>query len=113
MATIKGITVHLHEKTEAGVDEFNRAQFTERLVPVDNVLVAPVVIGIDEYSRTNVNSKRARCELAIPKGDTHNWEDCKVDFWGDTWESVGYSTIGMEHQIPLDWNRKVVVQRVG
>lgn len=114
MGLIKGITVYLHVKTAEGVDDFNRTQFAEELVPVDNVLVAPVSENGDAIlTEIALNTKSAKFQLAIPKGDTHDWEDCTVDFFGATWRSIGFSTMGMDHQIPLSWNRKVVVERVG
>jgi hypothetical protein len=114
MALIKGITVYLHMKIPEDIDEFNRTQYREELVPVDNVLVAPVAQsdgGI--LSEIALNTKSARYQLAIPKDDTHDWEDCTVDFFGETWRSTGYSTMGIDDLIPLDWNRKVMVERYG
>lgn len=114
MALIKGITVYLHVKTRSGVDDFNRQLYDEELVPIENVLVAPLAQDGDAaLSEIALNTKSARYQLAIPKGDTHNWEDCIVDFFGATWKSTGYSTLGIEDLIPLDWNRKVVVERYG
>lgn len=114
MSMIKGITVYLHVKTPDGVDRFNRQQYREELVPVENVLVAPLSQAAgDILSEIALSTKSARYQLAIPKGDTHDWEDCIVDFFGSTWKSTGYSTMGIEDLIPLDWNRKVVVERYG
>lgn len=113
MGLIKGITVYLHVKMPDGVDDFNRQQYSEELVPVDNVLVAPLSDGDAILTEIALNTKSAKYQLAIPKGDDHDWEDCTVDFFGATWRSIGFSTMGMDHQIPLAWNRKVVVERVG
>ena len=39
------------------------------------------------------------------------WEDRKVEFFGEIWKTVGFSQQGIENMIPLDWNRKVQVER--
>ena len=49
----------------------------------------------------------------IPKGDTHNWEDAEIEFFGERWRSVGMTTQGLEHMIPLEWNKKVLVEAYG
>ena len=77
--------------------------------------------GIAPLSQTDVavinelslNGKKAKYQLAIPKGDTHIWEDADVEFFGARWHTVGFSTEGIEDLIPLDWNRKVMVERCG
>lgn len=45
--------------------------------------------------------------LAIPKGDTHDWQDKKVEFFGQIFRTVGYPIQGIEENIPLDWNMKI------
>lgn len=114
MGLIKGETVYLHVKTPAGKDAFNRQLCDEEAIPVHNVLIAPLSgSGGEILSEIALNTKKARYQLAIPKGDTHNWEDATIEFWGKTWHSVDFSTEGMEHQIPLSWNKKVIVERYG
>ena len=51
--------------------------------------------------------------LAVPKGDNHHWEDAEVEFFGERWHTVGNPTQGIEDLIPLDWNKKVVVEKYG
>lgn len=51
--------------------------------------------------------------LAIPKGDTHEWTDCEVEFFGRRWRSVGFPQKGIEDLVPLDWNQKVTVETYG
>lgn len=114
MALLKGITVVLIVKTVTGKDAFNRDIATESSVNVENVLVAPVgQTGEEILSELSLNGKKATYLLGIPKGDTHNWEDKEVEFFGERWHTIGYSTMGIEDLIPLDWNRKVVVERCG
>lgn len=101
-------------KTGTGKDAFNRPITTETRTTVENVLVSPVsqtdVAVVNELA---MNGKKALYQLAIPKGDTNSWEDAEVEFFGERWKTVGYSTIGMEDLIPLEWNRKVLVERYG
>lgn len=114
MARLKGIPVVLITKTETGRDAFNRPITEETRETVENVLVSPVsqtdVAIVNELA---MNGKQAKYLLAIPKGDTHTWEDAEVEFFGERWKTSGYSTMGIESLIPLDWNRKVLVERYG
>lgn len=109
---IKGITVTLYEKTAAGVDEFNKTSYTEQAVDVDNVLVAPAT-SEEILDTINLYGKKAEYTMAIPKGDTHLWEDCKVSFFGEDWHVFGIPLQGIECDIPLAWNKKVMVERYG
>ncbi|HHJ8372345.1 hypothetical protein [Streptococcus pyogenes] len=49
--------------------------------------------------------------LAIPKGDNHDWGDKEVRFFGEKWRTVGLALEGIEELIPLEWNKKVMVER--
>jgi hypothetical protein len=49
--------------------------------------------------------------LGIPKEDEHDWENRRVDFFGEKWRVFGIPTKGIEDIIPLDWNMKVTVER--
>ena len=111
---LKGITVNLITKEVVGKDALNRDIVEDVTTAVENVLVSPLSQSGDEIiNELNLNGKRAKYQLAIPKGDTNNWEDAEVEFFGERWRTIGFSTIGIEDLIPLDWNRKVVVERVG
>ena len=61
----------------------------------------------------NLTGKKAVYTLAIPKGDTHDWEDKEVKFFGKRWRTFGIPLEGIEQLIPLDWNKKVMVERYG
>ena len=114
MAYLKGITVKISVKTPVGKDAFNREIFEDTMEAVENVLVAPLSQSSEEIlNELSMNGKKVRYQLAIPKGDTHSWEDKTVEFFGEKWKTVGFSTVGIEDLIPLDWNRKVVVERYG
>lgn len=109
MAMIKGIIVTLYEKIENGADEFGRTIYNEVPVEVENVLVAPVTSD-DVLDTTNLTGKKAVYHLAIPKGDTHDWRDKKVRFFGKVFKVFGEPIVGMEEMIPLEWNKKVTVE---
>ena len=49
--------------------------------------------------------------LHIPKGDTHNWDDATVEFYGSKWKTYGNEIIYDEDLTPLDWNKQVKVER--
>lgn len=112
MAMIKGITVTLYEKQEIGKDEFNRPIYEELPVEIENVLVAPTSSD-DVINQLNLTGKKAIYTLAIPKGDCHIWEDRKVKFFGGYWKTFGFPIAGIEENIPLEWNQKVMVERYG
>lgn len=108
---MKGITVTLYERTQTGTDPMNCPIYTEQAVTVDNVIVAPV--ESQELLETyNLTGRRAEYQLGIPKGDTHEWEaGSKVEFFGHAWRIIEIPTEGIEHLIPLSWNKKVKVER--
>lgn len=114
MALLKGIPVVLITKTETGKDAFNRPILEESRETVENVLVAPLSqTDTDIVNELSLNGKGARYQLGIPKGDTHSWEDADVEFFGHRWKTSGFVTEGIEALIPLEWNKKVVVERYG
>lgn len=105
-----GITVTLYVLAKTGTDAFNRPIYSETAVNVENVIVGePTTEAIaDELS---VSGKRLAYTLGIPKGDTHDWMDRKISFFGETFRSFGEVTQGIEDLIPLSWNKKVKVER--
>lgn len=110
MAMIKGITVELINKIEVGKDEFNHPIYREETTEVENVLVCPASAS-EIVDAMNLTGKKAVYNLAIPKGDNHVWKDQKVEFFGDTWQVIGFPQRGIEENIPLDWNEKWMVAR--
>lgn len=110
MGKIKGITVTLYEKTETGKDGFNNPTYTEEPVDVENVLVGQPTAQ-ETLNILNLYGKKAVYTLAIPKGDAHEWEDCRVSFFGKDWHVFGIPLMGIECDIPLAWNKKVTVER--
>ena len=110
MSLIKGITVILYDKIKIKEDEFNQPIYEEVPIVVKNVLVAPSSTD-DVVTSTDLSGKKAEYTLAIPKGDKHNWENRTVEFYGTKWKVFGFTLQGIEENIPLDWNKKVMVER--
>lgn len=109
MTRIKGITVILTDKGIIKEDELGSPIYGERVICVENVLVAPA--SSDEIlSTTNLYGKKAVYTLAIPKGDKNVWEGQEVIFFGRRWRVFGKEMQGIDDLIPLDWNKKVYVE---
>lgn len=106
---LKGIDITLYETTLTGVDEFKQPVYSETATTVSNVLVAPTS-ATENLSNIEMNGKKAIYTLAIPKGDTHDWIDKKVEFFGATWHTFGEPLKGIDDLIPLNWNMKVMVE---
>lgn len=109
---IKGMTVILVTKEKVGVDAFNAPIYSTSEIEVENVLIAPASSD-DITTSQDLYGKKAVYTLGIPKGDTHNWIDATVRFFGQEWHTFGYPQEGIEANIPLDWNKKVMVERYG
>lgn len=112
MAKIKGITVKLYTKAQTGTDPFDRPVYKEAVVEVENVLVTPIN-SADMVNELNLTGKTVAYELSIPKGDQHDWTDARVDFFGEKFTTIGYPEEMIEKLVPLDWNKKVKVERYG
>lgn len=110
MTIIKGITVTLINKKEIGRDPFNQPIYDDVPIEVDNVLVSPTSTE-DIVNTLDLTGKKAVYTLAIPKSDENDWEDAEVFFFGEKWRTFGFVTQGIDHLIPLDWNKKVMVER--
>lgn len=107
---IKGITVTLYERTQTGEDDFGAPVYTEAPVRVKNVLVTPSAAE-DVISEIQLYGKRSAYTLCLPKGDDHDWADARVDFFGQTFRSFGPVQEWIDANVPLKWNRKVMVER--
>lgn len=104
-----GESIILYNKTEVGTDDFGKPIYTETPVTVENVLIGEPSAE-DIINEMNLTGKRLAYTLAIPKGDAHEWRDRTVEFWGERFRTFGMPTQGIEHLIPLDWNKKVKVE---
>ena len=107
---MKTITVTLYEKTAIGEDAFHKTIWGETPVNVSGVLFAPSSAQ-EILDSTNLYGKKAVYTLAIPKGDTHVWEDRRVRFLDQDWHVFGIPLEGINENIPLAWNKKVMVER--
>lgn len=110
MAKIKGITVKLYAQALTSTDPFGAPIYTETPVDVENVLVAPAS-ATEILDTVDLFGKKAVYTLGIPKGDTNDWIDKKVSFFGEYWHTFGIPLEGIEANIPLEWNKKVMVER--
>lgn len=110
MGRIKGITVTLISKKEVGRDPFNKPIYEDVEIEVDNVLVSPTK-SEEVLNQQNLTGRTAAYTLAIPKGDTNVWENQEVRFFGERWRVFGIPLQGIDELIPLDWNKKVMVER--
>lgn len=109
---LKGITITLVDKIQTGVDDFGAIIYDDAEISVDNVLVSPTSSD-DIVNQMSLTGKKAVYTLAIPKGDTRDWEDKEVKFFNKKWRTFGVPLEGIEDMIPLDWNKKVMVERYG
>lgn len=107
---IKGIPVKLSVRTQTGIDDFNRPTYEVSQEVVENVLVGEPSSD-DVISELNLSGRRIAYTLAIPKGDTHVWENTEVEFFGRKFRTIGLPTEGIEENLPLSWNKKVKVER--
>jgi len=107
---IKGITVTLITKQKTGTDPFDNPIYEDVETDVNNVLVVPTSTE-DVLNQLDLTGKKAVYTLAIPKDDENDWKDAEVLFFGERWRTFGFTTQGIEKLIPLDWNKKVMVER--
>lgn len=110
MAILKGMTVTLINKIPNGVDPFDNPIYKEMEIKVDNVIVAPASTD-DITNSLNLTGRKAVYTLGIPKGDTHDWENAEVRFFNERWRTFGIPIEGIEALVPLDWHKKVMVER--
>ena len=110
---MKTTSVILYNEVDTGFhDKTNRPITEERATVVEGVLVAPVSTE-DVVTTINLTGKTAIYQLAIPKGDVHDWENAKVSYKGRLYRTIGAPEEGMDENIPLRWNRKIKVERYG
>ena len=110
MGKIHGIQITLIDKQVVSVDPFGSPVVKDVEILVDNVLVAPATTE-DVTSQMSLTGKKISYTIGIPKGDMHDWENKEVRFFGKRWRTVGIPLEGIEELIPLEWNKKVMVER--
>ena len=107
---MRGVTVTLFEKTQAGVDGLNNPVYSVQPVQVENVLVGEPTTD-DITSSISLYGKQIRYMLGLPKGDAHVWTDTTVEIFGETFRTFGDTIRGIEENIPTPWHKKVRVER--
>ena len=110
MAKIHGIQITLIDKQVVSTDPFGSPVVKNVEITIDNVIVAPATTE-DVTSQMSLTGKKISYTIGIPKGDTHDWENKEVRFFGKRWKTVGIPLEGIEELIPLGWNKKVMVER--
>jgi len=106
---MQGIDIILYDKQKTGEDAFGKPIYAETPVTVENVLVGEPTS--DEVTDAlNLYGKHVAYTLAIPKGDTNTWTGRTVEFFGEKFKVIGHPTQGIDHLIPLAWNKKVRVE---
>lgn len=112
---IKGITVQLVSKTADGTDSLNRTIYKTSVIDVADVLVGEP--SQEEITNTlSLYGKMAKYTLAIPKGDENSWVDTEVILpapFSGKFKTIGFPTAGIDANIPLRWNKKVLIEQYG
>ena len=119
MARIKGITITLYEETISGYDDLGNPVMSEKATTVDNVLVGEPSTD-DITTSVSMYGKQISYMLGIPKGDTHDWVDKKVE-WTDSYgithtvKTFGFPITGIESNLPpqIPWHMKVRCEAYG
>lgn len=107
---LKGIDIILYARTKTGEDAFRSPVYEETPVTVHNVLVGEPSAE-EVTTELQLTGRRLAYTLALPKGDAHDWNDVRVEFWGQTFRTCSGAVQGIEPMIPLRWNKKVQVVR--
>ena len=107
---IHGMTVTLWNKTQTGSNAFGEPVYTWSSKEVENVLVSTP--SAQEVTDTlNLTGRKIEYILGIPKGNTDEWENQIVEFFGHKFLSFGIPEQGIEANVPLAWHKKVRVER--
>lgn len=106
----KAVSVELTEYVNTGTDAFNREIKEPVTYTIEKVLIGEPS-SEDVINELNLSGRRIAYTLAIPKGDKHSWVDAEVTFFGEKFRTIGVPTQGIEALIPLEWNKKVKVER--
>ena len=110
MAKIHGIPITIIDKQVVSTDPFGSPVVKDVEILVDNVLVTPATTE-DVTNQMSLTGKKISYTIGIPKWDMHDWENKEVRFFNQRWRVFGIPLEGIEDLIPLDWNKKVMVER--
>lgn len=110
---MRGVTIQIVVKTKTGTDDFNQPIFSEATEDVNDVLVGEPSTD-DIVNAQTLHGAKVVYKLAIPKGDSHDWNGTRVilpePFEGE-YITVGIATAGIEANVPTRWNKKVLLER--
>lgn len=106
-----GIDVTLHVKSSGGINELGEEILIDSTKIVNNVIVAPLS-SEDIINEFTLSGKKIAYQLGIPKGNNDNWINTEVEFFGQTFRTIGIPEEGIEDLIPLSWNKKIKVERI-
>lgn len=109
---MKGVSVRLFTKTLSSYDSLNNPVYTTTQETVDNVLIGQPTTD-DIVSSNDLYGKKIEYMLGLPKGDSHNWDNVRVDFFGQSYRTFGDVIQGIEDNVPTPWHKKVRVERYG
>lgn len=115
MGKIHGITITLLSKTQTGVNALGEPVYTIVPIQVNNVIVAPAT-SQEILDIQTLTGKKITLNLGIPKGDTNVWEDRDVVLpapFDGTYHTVAYMQTGITDLVPLDWDKKIAVEKYG
>lgn len=108
---IKGIAVRLINKKKIGEDRIGSDITEDVEILVENVLIRPV--SSDEMiNELNLSGRKIIYELAIPKTDTNTWTNSELIFFNERFRVINAPVQGIDELIPLDWNKKVMVEKI-
>lgn len=107
---IKGETVVLINKTEIGSDPFGNPLYEETEIEVNNVILGNPSFDA-AVSDLQMFGKKIAYVLAIPKGDTNNWQDTDVIIRGSRFRTYGFPLTQTPENVPGRWNTQVKVER--
>lgn len=107
---IHGMTVTLWNKTQTGVDGFGQPIYSWTSKTVDNVLVGHPTAE-ERINELTLTGRSIEYTLGIPKGNTDDWENQIVEFFGHKYLTFGIPEQGIEANIPMSWHKKVKCAR--
>lgn len=106
---MKGYDVILIQKTQTGTDPFGNPIYTETQETVKDCLIGQPSSD-DVTSSVELYGKKVAYTIGIPKGDTHDWTDAEVVFFGKRFKTIGFPQEGIIENIPLRWSKNVKVE---
>lgn len=109
---MKTETIQLITTTSTETDPFGNPIEVETKVDVPGVLIGQPTTD-DLTATIQLYGKRISYVLGIPKGDTNDWVDKDVEFWGQRFRTIGYPETGIQGNIPLKWGKNVKVEAYG